>query len=81
MRIWFKLNKPALRLSFRINQNTINQQDIGVETRNTLQGGIEYTPIKAIMLSINGGSSPYTSAFPANNYDEKFLQIRLGVYF
>jgi hypothetical protein len=80
LRSWFMLKKPNLRFSVRYLENTMEYALLGKERRRMWQGGIDYYPIKNIIININGGSSPFTGYDTTRNYSERFIQVRLNYF-
>jgi hypothetical protein len=79
-RLWYLIKKPAIKLNLRVNSNEIRIENQGKEKRFSTLFGIDYYPIKKIMINVSAGTSPYTSYNSIYNYNEQFVQVRANLF-
>jgi len=80
-RLWYLFKKTALKMNIRVMRNLVKVESMGDEMRQSLIFGIEYFPIKKLMINLSAGSSPFTSSFSSDkNYKEQYIQVRLNLF-
>ena len=80
-KLWYRIKKPSIRISLRALSNTMEYLDLGEETRQGYEGGIDYTFKRYLTIGISAGYLPFTSYDENRTYTEQFLRVRGSVRF